>query len=498
MDEPVTSERKSILVAGHFSGVGALRKLHYIERLYDALEKVGCHLVIVNMSTSAADTKYEYISCPIDIAIPYRISGSDFLTRDDLPPELYRAAVVDAEMNQQSFPESAFRILLYTSWIREIIVEKDISLCLIWHKFNGPHHALTALCENMGIPHLYMEYGLLPGTVAFDADGQMGESRVTVRYKQFNGLSVRSRDLDSACRLLELACTTRRTHKSQDSTLDVKGLSQSLRKKVRAVVFYAGQNDWASGMLPQPFKEARIHSPIYEDTLDALSHLSEIAELNNWHILFKPHPMVEDRHCHYKVPFPERITLVLGANIFECIESADVCVTILSQAAYLFLIHNRPCVMLGRHQIYRKGCVYEPETRAEVSDAIQKALSEGITDSQERCFERHIARLCRYYLYAVDEDVEAIIEKGPDYAARSLVHYMTSEKRTDGFPFANDLIAKPLNGSLQDLRNTSTGAQKKGCHSKRYALFLNDKYQHIRNLIAKTWLGKWLHNFLKN
>lgn len=433
------SRCKTILVAGHFSGDGALRKLRYIERLHDALEQLGYSLLIVNMSTSKANTNHPYISCPIDIAVPYRLSGSDFLNRDDLTPDLLRASVVEAEMYQQPFPESAFRIVLYTSWIREIIQKNGVCLCLIWHEFNGPHHALTALCESMTIPYLYMEYGLLPGTVAFDAEGQMGESRVTRRFKEFRTLPVTSEDLNRALRLLTLARDTQRTHKPQNSPLDVTALARELRRQCKAIVFYAGQNDWASGMLPKPFKAARIHSPLYEDTLDALSHLSEIAENNDWHILFKPHPMVEARHRDFTVPFPKRVTLVVGANIFECIACADVCATILSQAAYLFLIHHRPCVMLGRHQIYQKQCVYEPESKEDVGTAFQDALEHGITDSQRRCFEKHVAQLSRYYLYSVDKDIEAIMGKGPDSAARSLKNYLLGSDRERGFPFVDDL-----------------------------------------------------------
>lgn len=493
MEKGLAPAQHTILVAGHFSGTGALRKLRYIERLYDALYQVGYRLLIVNMSSSAADTQYEYISCPIDIAIPYRLHGSDFLHRDDLPPDLYRAAVIDAEMNQQPFAASAFRMVLYTSWIRDIIQKNNVSFCLIWHEFNGPHCALTALCQTLDIPFLYMEYGLLPGTVAFDAEGQMGESRITLRHKEFSSLSVSSVDMDRARRLLDLARDTRRTHKPQHSTLDVIALAGELRKKAQTIIFYAGQNDWASGMLPKPFKASRLHSPIYEDTLDALAHLSEIAEANNWQILFKPHPMVEARHRDFKAPFPERITLVTGANIFECIESADACATILSQAAYLFLMHDRPCVMLGRHQIYRKGCAYEPETREEVCAAFQQAVADGITASQRRCFEKHVAQLGHYYLYAMDTDVEAIMGKGPDRAARSLARYISGNNRAQGFPFADDLEEHFLPYPLP-ATDTPTEIHFRGSPDTSA---LASRFRKIKKRASNTWWGKRLRSLLK-
>ncbi len=430
---------KTILITGYFNAKKQERKLRYTERLHDALQTLGYNLIIVNGGQLPPETDYPVISCPTDIVLPHRIQGNEFLSREDLPPWLLRAAAVETEARECSFPATAFRLLLYSSWMREVLDQHKPALCLIWHQFNGPHHVLRTLCEERRLPFLFVEYGLLPGTIAFDAEGQMGEGRVTLRHQEFNALPVDDSALSCARHLLALIRDTRKSPKAQTSKLDIPSLAAKLREKTKAIIFYAGQNDWGAGMLPKPFKEARLHSPVYEDTLDALNHLSELAEANNWHVLFKPHPLIEHRHTSFEVSYPERVTLVPGANIFQCMEQADVCTTILSQAAYLFLIHNRPCVLLGRHQLYGSNSAYVAEERDGVEDLFRQALSEGFSASQQTAFEEHTARLCRYYLYGMDEDAISIMGRGQDHAAASIHTFIKGKHRDAGFPFARDL-----------------------------------------------------------
>lgn len=432
--------KNNILIAGNFSGNAQERKLRYVERLYEALQKEGYNLVVVNGGELPPETTIPFLTAPRDIALPHRIEGKDFLSRDDLPLWLYRAAVVEAEARQWPLADTAFRLLLYATWMREVLKKYRPALCLIWHQFNGPHHALTSLCQEMSLPFLYLEYGLLPGTISFDADGQMGESRITLNHNSFKALPIDERAIECAERMVEHIQATRKSPKIQDSAVDIPAIVTKIREHAKAVIFYAGQNDWGSGMLPRPFKEARIHSPIYEDTLDALNHLTELAEANDWHVLFKPHPLVQDRHKSFVPAFPNRMTLALGANIFDCIEHADICTTILSQASYLYLIHNRPCVLLGRHQMHRKECVYEISERAEAEGVFQKALSEGYSETQRSAFLRHVAQLCRYYLFAMDEDTERIMGRGIDAVAHALKKYSKRKCGDAGFPFEQDTL----------------------------------------------------------
>lgn len=445
---------KTIIISGFFGGKHQAKKVDYLERLGVALKRYRCRLVLLNLGIDAPETRLECLRCPEDITEPYRIGGESFLKEENLSLSILRAATVEAEAHDCPLTVATHRILLCQAWMREALKKFKPDLCVIWHQFNGPHHALRDLCDSMGTPHLFMEYGSLPGTVTFDADGQMGESRVAQCFKEFRELPVTSDDLDMAQRYIDHVREARKTSKSQDSDLDLKPIVDAARDRNRRIIFYAGQNDWASGMLPKPFKEARIHSPIYDDTLHALNHLSQMAEANNWQILFKPHPLVEQRHIHFQADYPDRTSLVRGANIFECIALSEITTTILSQVPYLALIHDRPAVLLGCTKLWHKQCTYQPALSVlrryeeNIEPSFLEALEKGYTEDQRRRFVKHVAQLCLYNHHAQDPEVERIVGRGPDVTAHSLHSFIRQKDRDAGFPFKADLDRKTAKAGL--------------------------------------------------
>jgi hypothetical protein len=266
-----------------------------------------------------------------------------------------------------------------------------------------------------------MEYAALPGTICFDEDGQMAESWVAQDFDEFLALPVDDSDLAQAQRFLDYLREGKKSGKSQDAEVSIESVIARARERGRKIIFYAGQNDWASGMLPRGFPEARIHSHIYADTLEALGHLSEVAEENDWQIVFKPHPLVQERHRYFEVPFPERVDLVLGGNILDCIQEADLVTTIVSQVSYLALIHGRPCVMLGRNQLRNKGCTYQVGRRDDLTSTVQHALRDGFYPKARARWLKHVAQICKYYLFAIDPEVESIIGRDVEEATDFLV-----------------------------------------------------------------------------
>jgi len=436
---------KTIVVSGFFGGKKQAKKVEYLERLGVALTRYRCRLILLNQGLEAPETTLECLCCPEDLTEPYRVQSDCFLQREDLSLSVLRAATVEAETHECSLAVAALRVLMCRAWMRDTLKALKPDLCIIWHQFNGPHHALRDLCDSMRIPHLFMEYGSLPGTVTFDADGQMGESRVAQCFREFRELPVTNDDLDMAQCYIDHVRDARKTSKTQDSDLDLRPIVDAAKEKGRRIIFYAGQNDWASGMLPKPFKEARIHSPIYDDTLHVLNHLSQMAETNNWQILFKPHPLVEQRHMHFQPEYPERVNLVRGANIFECIALSEATTTILSQVPYLALIHDRPAVLLGCTKLWHKQCTYQPALSVlrryeeNIEPAFLEALEKGYTEDQRRRFIKHVAQLCLYNHHAQDPEVEVIVGRGPHVTAHSLYSFIGQKDRNVGFPFKADL-----------------------------------------------------------
>lgn len=430
-----------IYAFGFFYGIGD--KIKYFERLDEQLKHHGYRLILVDEGDTVPETSCEAVACPPFVARGQRILGDAFFSNDDLTPDLLYAGTLDAELRQKSLAAEVLRSLLFISFVRERFIKQPPTLCLLWHQFNGRHHALAAFCRERHIPYFFVEYGSMPGTIAFDLEGQMAESRVTRESEVFAKLPVDEADREVARQMVEMASQGKKTRKSQASSIDIPAITASYKAQGRKVIFYAGQNDWASGILPQAWPDAKIHSPLYADTLDALGHLSVLAEKNNWQVLFKPHPLVQDRHREYTVEYPERISLVVGANMFACIECADACATILSQAAYHFLIHGKACVLLGRNQLSGKGCVYEPSAKGDVERCFQEALKKGFAPEQREQFMTHAAQLCRYYLFALDDETAAVMGRDADLAAERLTEYVRGGNPPGGFPFYQDVARGP-------------------------------------------------------
>ncbi len=457
---------KTILVSSYFSGDGQQRKIEFFERLDACLRPAGYRLLLANVGRVPPKTSLESDTGPKYITTDHTVHGRDFLHIEDLPPEIIMAAAVEAETRQTSLVEATFRLTLFSAYMKQLLEERKPALCIMWHQFNGNHYTLTRLCRELEIPYIYVEYAALPGTLCFDEEGQMAESWVAQRPDEFLALPVDDSGLAQAQTFLDYLKGGKKSGKPQDAQVSIQDVIARAREQGRKIIFYAGQNDWASGMLPQALPQSKTHSHIYTDTLDALDHLSGLAEANDWQILFKPHPLVQDRHKDFQVAFPDRVNLVLGANILECIEEADLVTTIVSQVAYLAMIHQRPCVMLGRNQLRNKGCTNQPGKREEVGQKISDALRDGFHGQARERWLKHIAQLCKYYLFAIDKEVEAIIGRDVQEAANYLIASakaqaasLASAKNVPASP-ADLLLPWPARVRLSFMRNAILIAHK--------------------------------------
>ena len=213
-------------------------------------------------------------------------------------------------------------------------------------------------------------------------------------------------------------------------------------------------------MYPPWLPNARIHSPHYTHTNDALHDLAKQAERFDWQILFKPHPNLTVRGqdpAAYSGPFADRVTVAQGANVFECIELTDVTTTIVSQVSYVALMHERPVVLLGGNQLRGKRCAWEPARREEVGPCIERALDEGPSPSMQENWRRHVAQLLKYYLFAYDEEVRSFFDRDEVDVARYLMmqshlplgmHANLKGNRESVVPRPHFLLGRKLRGLL--------------------------------------------------
>ena len=412
--------RRTILVTGYFSGDDQQAKLQFFERLDALLRGRDTELLLVNLSPKRLKTRCRCISIPYFIPYTPFFEWANLHHGAYLKEELEEAVQVEAGDLNLKEEIARLKLLYFRAFMRSVLRRERPALCILWHQFNGLHHALLNLLDECSIPHCFAEYGALPGTITLDPKGQMAESHVAVEAAAFRELPIEPKTLELADRYLEMARGQKRSQRRQPSNEDALKLIDKRRGQGKLVVFMAGDYGFRSGMLPSDFPRARLHSPFFESTEDALEELGALASKNNWHVIFKPHPLGTDPSRMPEAP-NNYVTVMPDANVFDCVLKSDVTVTILSQASYLALFQARPVVLLGRNTLSGHGCAYELDSRDGLEDLIVKAAGAGFTTEQSEAFRLYTAQLCAHYLYAMDPDVEELFGRGPATAADYLL-----------------------------------------------------------------------------
>ena len=408
---------KTIVLVGYLGGEAGAVKCRYLERLDHALRSQGHRLLLIEQGGRDIET-----TCDVH-ELPAGVTTGDVELSDaqrsswKSNPMFQNAVETDAAHFTIESEEAARRCLVPADHIQQFIQQEQAALCILWHQFNGIAYALAEHCERLAVPVLYAHLGPLPGTITFEAGGQMAESWVCRENARFVELPVTEQDLEIADRYIKFVREMRSDRKIQLTDRPIEPVTTDLRTRSSGLIFYAGQNDFRTGMAPRSLPHATEHSPFFDDTYDALAALAKVAAERNWGVIFKPHPNIPAVTENQIRTIPDNVALVEHANIFECILETDVTITVLSSTAYLSLIHNRPVVLLGRMSLSGKGCVYEATSRENIGDVINAALTNGFTDEQKQHWRKHTAQLIRHYLFAYDDEAASRIGRDVDAAA---------------------------------------------------------------------------------
>lgn len=268
---------------------------------------------------------------------------------------------------------------------------------LLWNRFYPLHLVIDHMCKERGISTIYYEGGLLPGTIVFETEGQMGESWPANDFDQFRELSLERQELLSANRIWDYLYEGKLNSRYPPKSQIYKERLREQLKPGRPTIFYAGQNDFESGLFPYTEHTWQYHSPVFSSSRDVLFFLAELAEKNNWNLVYKCHPMM--RPIEEGLDLPKNVISNYDIDIHDVVDVADLTVTILSQSAYVSLIRHKPVLMLGYNQLRGKGCTYEAYAKEDIEPTICQALDRGFMLEQRQAFTRHIAQLLRYYLY---------------------------------------------------------------------------------------------------
>lgn len=413
---------KTVMMVAYLSGDQNQHKRTYLYALDIALRERGYRLLLVDQA--GHDIEGSFFTRKIDLEsdkskrIKRRLHKCLSNNRS-----LRDAVATEAGFGSISFEEAAEKLFSVVAAIIAIFEEEDISFALLWHQFNGTSMLLADFLRNSGIPFQYVHLGPLPGSIIFEADGQMAESWVVREYRRFRRLPLTAADMDIASYYLDYVREIFLDRKKQPETGPLREMLVSKVKRSQPVLFFAGQNDYRTGMIPRFLPKARWHSPFYNDTEDAFKHLCVLAKKKDWFIIFKPHPNLQKERNQEAYSSDKNFCIVHEANLFECILLANVTVTIVSSSAYQALIHKRPVILLGRMPLTGKRCVYEVFARCLTGHTVERALQRGFTEKQQKFWHRHVAQVLKHYVFSFDDKIESIIGRGVQEAAENLVSF---------------------------------------------------------------------------
>lgn len=287
----------------------------------------------------------------------------------------------------------------------------------LWNQFNALHRTFEAILKRRGIPVRFFHDGVLPGSIALDMDGEMGESWIAKSPERLASIPVTEADMERARLFLSGLSEAENMRHPQEEHISVKEALRLRGLNRRPVLFFAGQNDWHAGVKPKSPARA-FHSPVFSGSFEALVELDKVAGDLGLAVIFKPHPLSRDRFAFLRArDFPNSIILQ-NTSMDACLEVCDIAATIASQASYVAIQKDHPVVMLGRNQLSGKGLTYDVNDIEKLSETIQTALVDPLAASRSDDFCRHAAQLEKVYLFDYGTMQTEFYTRGIDAAAR--------------------------------------------------------------------------------
>ena len=410
--EIIKNNKKRILLSGWL-------KVSTHKSIYDAIHDffISKEFNMVVLNGNVADIELEDILCedfPKIISSLTQIIYDTPLIRyfgvkfNDIPEVILQDGIIAAkeEYNCSEVTARAIANLIYIYFSDAIeYYNPDLMICICTTGLAGK--IIKRICQHKQIPLCDMEWGVLPGTITFDYKGHMAESWIAEYSDFFNNLPLLDIDMNVARNYLNIANNKELSRNvSVPITKNIVEQINILRQQGKKVILYMESNSAGSGNTLADITIAKKHSPIYFSDVDAYEQLEKICiKHEDWHILYKPHPISITRGIKTKIN-KKNTTLLYEGGLSESLELADISITLLSQSAYISLIKEKPVVLLGRLQLNGTGSAYELKKKEELEDTIKKALYYGYSDKQKKAFLEHVARVLKYYVYSANPIVK--------------------------------------------------------------------------------------------
>lgn len=346
------------------------------------------------------------------------LSGSEFKINKPIKELIssksyLKNAALNWKMRSPGMSESYSLVLsgLSYKYICDIIDTFNPAKVALWNAFHPFHLIIRGICAEKSIPMVYMEFGSLPGTFDISEYGQMGESYAATHIEEFKAIPVSDADYKRT----EAICTSLYKSRLNRNTQQNKSILNILPQinPESPTIFYAGQNDFESGISPYTEKSKEFHSPIFTSSDKAAKYLSRLAKKNGWNFIYKPHPIMEMMGLTNHIP---DCIDGSGIDVNDLVDYSDVTVTILSQVSYISLIRGKPTLMLGYTQLRGKECTYEAFEKDIIEQKIIDALKNGFTEEMKSMFVKHVTQMLNTVLFDDGTSKSEVYGLTPDLA----------------------------------------------------------------------------------
>lgn len=387
-------------------------KVQCLENLTQAFADIGWTMYIIHRSKRPFISEKLNIIELKNVKLPFlfkfspevfsRTLSNDFLKAVDLNHKRSKQNI-----SQKSYEENFLKVRSEFNRILYLTIHHKPQIFISWHQWNSFTHLNKTLSDFLQIKHFYVHEGPVYNTLAYDDIGEMGVSTICKNPDVFISQKITKEDINQTMELLSSHTYNQRDRKSQVQMGSARRIVENIRSQFSKVIFYCGVNDYNTGMLPTYWEDSHVHSPYFLNTIDALEYLVDLAEKNNWLIMYKPHPNI----ALSDMITPSNNLLVLhNANTSECIECADITTTILSSVVYNSMNRKKPSVIFGKMQLGSTDSIYQAKSIYEVEQTIKDALNHKDFELKLNNYHEHMARIVKYSLLPYSDNDSSLFQ----------------------------------------------------------------------------------------
>jgi capsular polysaccharide export protein len=207
-----------------------------------------------------------------------------------------------------------------------LILDPKQDYYIFWNGKKPRHLIAVQIVKLWGIEVRYMENGLLPNRLVFDAKGVNFENSIPRERAFFEEYESRGR--------LPLALTPRVAHNREK----FKEQRVALPKRF---IFIPFQVDYDSQIL--------LYSPWIADMRDFFSLLKEVAKCSGYHFIIKEHPSSRKNYddLHQESQKINNLSFINGYSTQELIQKSSAVMTINSTVGIESLLFKKRVIVLG-------------------------------------------------------------------------------------------------------------------------------------------------------